>query len=627
MAADEGGAGGGGGGAGQPADAPAPAAPAGRTRARTQRVFGGGGAANLRRSVFVAVGLVATLVGVGAYELAALRDPELGTVDARFSLRGAQPKPRDVAVVAIDTNTFLPPPTGLGVRWPFPRSMHARAIDQILRDHPAAIAYDVQFTEQSTPAQDNALIEAVGRAHGKITLATIQVGPRGQQNVLGGEETLGAIGARAGDARYSDDPDGVIRHMVYALTHLESFPVEAAEIARHRRIAPGSLPGGRAWIDYVGSPGTIGTTSFADVFRGRVPPGRFTGKIVVVGVSDPAEQDLHKTPVGDLMSGPEIQANAARTALHGFPLRSTPAWVSLALIIALGLIAPLASLRLGASRVLPLGLALGALFTVGNQVAFDSGRVVSFLYPLGTLILSLLVTMGGHYVLGAAERIRTRDVFSRFVPEQVVDELLAQSAGQALGGVRREVTVLFSDLRGFTTFSESRPPEAVVETLNQYLGEMSEAILAHGGTLVSYMGDGIMAVFGAPIEQPDHADRALAAAREMTSQRLTHFNAWMTADGVGEPFAMGVGLNTGEVMAGNVGSERRLEYTAIGDATNTAARLEGMTKGTPHQVFVAESTRERLSRVPDDLVFVDEMPIRGRRSGIRVWGLMDTETG
>ena len=128
---------------------------------------------------------------------------------------------------------------------------------------------------------------------------------------------------------------------------------------------------------------------------------------------------------------------------------------------------------------------------------------------------------------------------------------------------------------------------------------MSDAILDNGGTLVAYMGDGIMAVFGAPLEQADHADRALAAAREMAGERLARFNAWLAEEGHGDGFAMGIGLNTGDVMSGNVGSERRLEYTAIGDTTNTAARLEGMTKGTPHQVFLSESTRalpDRASR-------------------------------
>ena len=139
---------------------------------------------------------------------------------------------------------------------------------------------------------------------------------------------------------------------------------------------------------------------------------------------------------------------------------------------------------------------------------------------------------------------------------------------------------------------------------------MSDAILDHGGTLVAYMGDGIMAVFGAPIEQPDHGDRALAAAREMLGERLERFNGWLRAAGLGEGFRMGIGLNSGTVISGQVGSERRMEYTTVGDTTNTAARLEAMTKGTPHQLFLAESTKEALSDA-DGLVFVDEMPVRG----------------
>ena len=171
-------------------------------------------------------------------------------------------------------------------------------------------------------------------------------------------------------------------------------------------------------------------------------------------------------------------------------------------------------------------------------------------------------------------------MFSRFVPETVVDQVLARTDGDLrLGGVSLEGTVMFTDLRGFTTFAEALPPARVIECLNRYLDEMSDAILAHGGTLVSYMGDGIMAVFGAPIEQADHADRALAAAREMLDERLPTFNAWLRENELSEGFQMGIGLNSGQVMSGNVGSERRLEYTAIGDTTNTAARLEGMTKG------------------------------------------------
>ncbi len=163
----------------------------------------------------------------------------------------------------------------------------------------------------------------------------------------------------------------------------------------------------------------------------------------------------------------------------------------------------------------------------------------------------------------------------------------------------------------------------MIEVVNVYLGEMSEAILDAGGTLLAYMGDGIMALFGAPLEQPDHADRALDAAREMVGPRLDRLNGWLVANGLPGDFRMGVGLNSGEVMAGNVGSQRRLEYTAIGDTTNTASRLEGLTKTAGRMVLVAESTRELMTRAPDDLAFLQEVEIRGRSGRLRVWGLPD----
>src|SRR4029453_13046573 len=177
-------------------------------------------------------------------------------------------------------------------------------------------------------------------------------------------------------------------------------------------------------------------------------------------------------------------------------------------------------------------------------------------------------------------------------------------------------TVMFSDLRGFTSFAETLEPATVINALNRYLTAMSEAILNHGGTLVAYMGDGIMAVFGAPLQQDDHADRALAAAREML-ERLEGFNDWLREEGMHEGFKMGIGLNSGAVLSGHVGSERRLEYTALGDTTNTAARLEGMTKGTPHQLYMADSTREALRTPAADLVGVGGSGARGGKAKIK----------
>ena len=206
------------------------------------------------------------------------------------------------------------------------------------------------------------------------------------------------------------------------------------------------------------------------------------------------------------------------------------------------------------------------------------------------------------------ERERVRGIFSRFVPEHVVDEVLTRTDDDLrLGGVTLDGTVMFADLRDFTSFAESLPADTVIEVLNRYVSEMSDAILDNGGTLVAYMGDGIMAVFGAPIEMAGHADCGLAAAREMLYSRLPGFNGWLRENGLGDGFRMGIGISSGPIMSGTVGSERRLEYTTVGDTTNTASRLEAMTKNTPYSIFIADSTRGSLRRPADDLVFVDEL--------------------
>jgi adenylate cyclase len=241
---------------------------------------------------------------------------------------------------------------------------------------------------------------------------------------------------------------------------------------------------------------------------------------------------------------------------------------------------------------------------------------------MSSLVLGVVGALAVALVLDAFERERIRDLFSRFVPESVVDEVLAKAdEDMRLGGEQREVTVLFSDIRGFTTFSESRPPEVVINILNRYLTDMTEVIMRHGGTLVAFMGDGIMAVFGAPPQMDDHADRALAAAREMAGPTLDSFNAWIREQDHHEGFRIGIGLNSGAVMAGTVGSEERFEYTVIGDTTNTASRLEGMTKGSGHMIFLADSTRDGLRSQPDDLIRVDEMEVRGRQAKLVVWSV------
>jgi adenylate cyclase len=551
-----------------------------------------------------------------------MRALELNSVDARFSVRGTQERPDDIAVVQVDDVTF----NDLGLQWPFPRSLHGRVIDQLRKAGAKVVAVDIQFTEPTVARQDNALIEAVGRMGG-VVLSTTEVGRNGSTNVLGGDAVLRQFDARAANTGIEPDPGGTYRKMEYEVEGLISFPIAAAEAATGESIERDQMEGdGEAWIDFRGPPDTFSQYSFSRVLRGKFPKDAFRGKTVVIGAAAPSLQDVHPTSTSgdELMSGPELQANAIWTAEHDFPLSSSPLLLDVLLMLLMAAAPAAMTLRLPPIPSLAGALALAIAYAAASQLAFDGGVVVPIVYPLLALALSSLGAMAVNYVLTAFERQRVRDAFGRFVPEAVVEEVLARTDGDLrLGGVRREGTVLFTDLRGFTSFAESLQPDRVITVLNHYLEQMSDAIMDQGGTLVAYMGDGIMAVFGAPLEQDDHADRALAAAREMLDVRLPRFNAWMEEQGMGRGFAMGIGVNSGPVMSGQVGSKRRIEYTAIGDTTNTAARLEGMTKGSGHQVFVAESTRQALTGEDGGLILVGEREVRGRAQGITIWTLPD----
>lgn len=573
----------------------------------------------LRTGLFLALGVALTAVALLLYAVDGLRDLELQTVDARFQARGERATPRDIILVNVDDVTF----NDLRLRWPFRRTVHATALRRIAADRPKAVGYDVQFTEPSERAEDDlALAKAIDGAHGKVVLGTSEVDPHGHTQILGGDDVVHEIGGHTANANIPPDPGGVLRRMRYQVDNLKTLAVVTAEVAMGRKVSRGDFDhDGAQWIDFAGPPGKIRGVSFSKVVRGQVPRGLFRDKVVVIGTSAPSLQDVHATSTSrdEEMPGPEIQANAIETALRGFPLKSTPGALNVVLIVLLGMVAPVASLRLSAVRTTLLALALGIGYLAAAYLAFNSGWVLSLVYPLGALLLASFGSVVFHYVTAAFERERTRDLFARFVPEDVVDEVIGCTEGLRLGGAEREVTVMFTDVRGFTTFSESTPPTEVIEILNRYLSGMSDTILDHGGTLCAFLGDGILAVFGSPVRQDDHADRALAAARELICDRLPEFNEWMRSEGYGDGFHMGVGLNSGRVLAGNVGSERRLEYTVIGDTVNTASRIEGITKDTPYQLLLSESTRQLLRAGQEGLIDLGEFDVRGRAASTRLW--------
>ena len=563
---------------------------------------------------------MAVAAGVSGQATGVVERLELRSFDLRFAAFGGPTvDTAGIVIVSFDeeSQAALRERYGSSGR----RLIDARLIDRLRRARPEVIAYDFQFTEPSERgSDDNALLRAVSRTPG-IVLATAEVF-RGNHEVLGGPEAVATVPAFVGDSVFPLDADGAARRMVYRPRGLRTFAVAAAEAARGRPLDSAQLAGG-AWIAFQGAAGAVRSYSVTRILDGRVPASALRHKVVVVGPGDPALGDVHRTPLDAALPGVELQANAIATALGGFPLSRGPAGLDYALIVLLGLVAPLASLRWSVVRTLTLAAVALVAFVVLAQLAFTAGTVVAVASPVVALLVGTAGAFVVTYILEIRERRRLRGIFARFVPEDVAARAVASTAVDLRsGGERLEATVMFADLRGFTRFAEGLRPAVVSEALNRYLTGMSEAIQDEGGTVVSYMGDGIMAVFGAPTERPDHAARAVAAARAMTGPRLDRFNEWLDQQGLGAPFRMGVGLSTGEVLSGNVGSAERVEYTALGDTTNVAARLEAMTKTTEHSILMTEATVDQLPAAQGlELLQVGKLELPGRTGLCTVWTL------
>jgi CHASE2 domain-containing sensor protein len=356
-----------------------------------------------RRSRAVAI-LVAGVFAAGVAGAAdlgrVLPGLEQESLQQRFERRDAQPAPR-MLVVAVDDKTFA----DLQLQWPFARRWHARAIDRLRRDGARVIVYDVQFTEQTTARDDNALIDAIDRAH-DVVLATAETDEHGATNVLGGAQALESIGAEVGASNLPEGRGGVLQRVEYAHGGLPTLATVAARLVGHPR-ARSSFAKGGAWIDFHGPPGTIDTVSFSDLVTGHVDPARVRGRVVVVGAASPTLQDVHPTPTGNrLMSGPEIEANAIDSVIRGNPLRGTPTWVGLLIVLGLGFLPALVSLRLRALVAAAVTPAIAFAFLLIAQRAFEEGRILPVATPLFALALGSVSTIATGYAIERRQRHR-----------------------------------------------------------------------------------------------------------------------------------------------------------------------------------------------------------------------------
>lgn len=594
----------------------------------------------------VGLGLASGLLALLLWWTGLLAPWERITWDWRVRLMAAPTETTaQVKLVVLDQSSLDWAAKHSGLGWPWPRAAYAPILSFLKRGGAKAVAFDVLYTEPSTygPEDDTTLAEAVrdsGRFVGAVflgnTTGSATAWPPGlaakQPIIAGGEAWLAArvgqaklraafpikdvasAAALLGNVREDPDPDQVIRR----ITLLRGFDGRAVPTLSLAALMAGGgkvrLEGGRllvggravamdsqgrAVLRYRGLPSTHQTVSAAAVIQSElmladgeknppVDPAMFKDAYVLFGFTAPGLHDLRAAPVSPLYPGVEMHATSLDNLLAGDFICEAPGWSVVASTLLLGLLCGLLGVRL--AKPWQSATALGVLLPVPMVLGLGA-YAMGWWWPVAVATLSLVLALLGALVLNYAFVGRHArfigKAFEHYLSPAVIDQLVSNPSGLRLGGERRELSIFFSDLEGFTSLSEGLDPETLTTLLNDYLTDMSDIIMDLGGTVDKYEGDAIIAFWNAPLADADHALNACQAAlacQKRLAERAEEFRAR-----VGKPLWARIGINTGVVVVGNMGSTRRFDYTVLGDAANLASRLEGANKvfGTPIMVSAA----------------------------------------
>jgi adenylate cyclase len=583
--------------------------------------------------------LVSAASGLGYLEFAQRR-----AFDLLQLLQGRQP-PLDVVVIAVDDLAFA----GLERRNPIPRSYLARVVRGLARSGVAVVGIDVTLTTPTTPAEDAALAEAITEFADNGLSRVVVLGPLGDDSGPLGARALGASVVVASPAVPSDS-DNVIRRVdpvvsgpaggsaptlgLAVLARLGGLdgrglaealdtgrPLPLPRLRPDTGLTPSGAPpivahAGLEWpINYVGKGGTfltIPSDALARIGDGEEPADALRGRIALLGGTFVESRDYYPTPLG-LMAGVEVHANVVHMLTTRRFIQPSSWRVGLAINAAVVLVA---GVILTAMRALTGTLVcVAGAFVLGVPaalLAFERGGYwIDFVLPV---LATSLMGIGSD----ALDRRRFRDSFARYLSRDVMVRVLADAP--SLHGEHRTVSILFSDLRGFTTLSEQMEPGRIAAHLNEYFDAMTTAIFAHHGMINDFVGDAVMAVFGAPMDDAEHGWNAVQSAVAMDRALQTLNRRW-EATGL-PPLRMGIGIHTGVVFAGNVGGRDRMKYTVIGDPVNVASRVEGLNKDLGTTMLITEET---LAEVGDRVRVRDCGPVavKGRVEKVRVFEVLN----
>jgi adenylate cyclase len=575
---------------------------------------------------------------------------ELGARDTMIRIGGVRQPSPDIIIVAIDDASFA----GTGYQWPWPRTYLAQIVDAVNKGGAQVVALDIFLSQPDRdPAGDAALAKALSESpfavldlqildtpvlNGSVVVAHTSEIRNPQSVYLNIQDGLGI-------ASIFQDKDAITRRVQafqYSASDQHTYYSWALEVARLYAGAPSpTMPTpssvmignlrvpldnkGNLLVNFAGPAGTYQTYSAYQVGLGDVlemDPNAFKDKIVLIGATTVTLHDVYATPFSARQPTPgvEVVANAIDTIISSKFLRVTPPWFSILIIVLSALLAavivriqhPIQTLGVMAACMVAYALIAYFAFKLG-------GLFIPIVGPQLMLFLGVVLPTLEQGVSQEREKRRVRNLFTRFISPEMVDQLIATQDITSLNK-RADVSILFSDIRGFTTLSEKLPPEEVVALLNPYLEAMTRIIDNFGGTVDKYEGDAIIAFFGEPVVHEDHALRAVRTAVEMRKALVMLHQRW---EKEGRPYhiEVGIGINSGEVFVGLLGSAQRINYTIIGDNANLASRLQDLTKTYQWPILISESTYQQV-KDEFDVEQADAVIVKGRTGTINIYRLL-----
>ena len=536
--------------------------------------------------------------------------------DAFYSPSGPHP---NIVIVSIDDKSLQ----DLG-RWPWSRDYFAKVINILNQSGAEVIGVDITFSESTDNDSElkHSLENATVVLAMEYTSFSFKDGELYGDSILKPNASLGAEGEnyKTGFVNLYTDSDQVTRSFTPKIAGIEDHDHFSVVVASEYIGINQNLGKSRMLISYFVEPGGYDYLSFSDVYSGNINSSEFENKIVLIGATAANLHDDVKVPISDqAMPGIEVNANIVQSILKNKYLSYQDDVSAIGIIFLFAIIAGilLYRFRIHIATIL-LAVVMFAYIFLAIYI-FDSGVILNVLYPLFTIILVYIALVVMYYLTEERGRKWITSVFGKYVSPVVIDNLIKNPDKINLGGEKRDITIFFSDIRGFTSISEKLQPEGLVHLLNEYLTEMTSIIIKDEGLVDKFMGDAIMAFWGAPLDQPKHAEMACSSSLEMI-QKLRKLQSKWKKEGI-PSFDIGIGLNSGEAIVGNMGSDDRFDYTAMGDNVNLASRMEGLNKLYGTNILITQNTYKQI-KGKFEVRKLDAVKVKGKKKPILIYELL-----